>query len=67
MTMKVVSCVLFLLIVNNTMQNVIAAYDIGSVYKIVEHFKFNTSSHILTEYEDQGLYECAIRYDFSFS
>ena len=67
MKMKVVLHVLFLLIVNNTVQNVIAVYDIGSVYKIVEHFKFNTSSHILTEYEDQGFYECAIRYDLSFS
>ena len=65
--MKLVSHVLFLLIVNNTMQNVIAVYDIGSVYKIVKHFKFNTSSHILTEYEDHGFYECAIRYDLSFS
>ena len=66
MTMKVVSRVLFLSIVNNTMQNAIAAYDIGSVNKIVEHFKFNTSSHILIEYGDQGFYECAFRYDFSF-
>ena len=67
MTMKVVSHVLFLFYNTMQMQNVIAAYDIGSVYKIVEHFEFNTSSHILTEYEDQGFYECAIRYDFSFS
>ena len=67
MTMKAVLHVLFLLIVYNTAQSVTAAYDIGRVYKIVEHFKFNTSSHILKEYEDQGIHECAIRYNFSFS
>ena len=66
MRVKMVSRVLFLLIVYNTLENVIAAYDVGSFYKIVEHFKFNTSSHILTEYEDYGIYECAIRYRYNF-
>ena len=37
------------------------AYENAGVFEIVENFQFDDNSHVLVEYEFQGINECATR------
>ena len=64
MTLKAIPSVLPLLVVV-LMRNVSVAIVIENIYEIAKHIKLNSSSHILTEYGDLGIQDCAIRYGFN--
>ena len=36
-------------------------YENAGVFEIVENFQFDDNSHVLVEYEFQGINECATR------
>ena len=65
MTMKVILSVLLMVIVFDSVRTVSTATVIENIYKIVKYFKLNSNSHILTEYGDEGIHECGIRYDLN--